>query len=64
MQYMKKVLFWFGISFLFIGCMGPDRSGELVVIDAGHGGHDSGAYRGGKKRKILYCKLQKDCIKR
>ena len=63
MQYMKKVLFWFGISFLFIGCMGPDRSGELVVIDAGHGGHDSGAYSGGKKEKDLVLQITKRLYK-
>jgi len=58
-QVMKKVLLWLGISFLLIGCMGPDRSNDLVVIDAGHGGHDSGAYSGGKKEKDLVLQITK-----
>ena len=39
--------------------MGPDRSANLVVIDAGHGGHDSGAYSGGKKEKDLVLQITK-----
>jgi N-acetylmuramoyl-L-alanine amidase len=43
--------------------MGPDRSSELVVIDAGHGGHDSGAYSGGKKEKDLVLQITKKLYK-
>lgn len=63
MQVMKKVLFLLGLSFLFIGCMGPDRSNDLVVIDAGHGGHDSGAYSGGKKEKDIVLQITKRLYK-
>ena len=61
---MKKVLFWLGLAFLFVGCVGgPDRSNDLVVIDAGHGGHDSGAYSGGKKEKDLVLEITKKLYK-
>jgi N-acetylmuramoyl-L-alanine amidase len=32
---------------------------DLVVIDAGHGGHDSGAVGGGKKEKVLVLQIAK-----
>ena len=32
---------------------------ELIVIDAGHGGHDTGAIGGGKKEKDLVLKIAK-----
>jgi len=51
------------LSFVFVGCMGPDRSNELVVIDAGHGGHDTGAYSGGKKEKDLVLQITKRVYK-
>ena len=38
-------------------CMGPDRSHRLVVIDAGHGGHDCGAQCGGKQEKEVVMQL-------
>jgi len=46
---------------LILGCGGPsvDRSDSLVVIDAGHGGHDTGATSGGKQEKDLVLKLTK-----
>jgi len=37
--------------FLLSGCMGPDRSSRLVVIDAGHGGLDCGAKCEGELEK-------------
>jgi N-acetylmuramoyl-L-alanine amidase len=39
------------------GCMGPDRSHRLVVIDAGHGGHDCGAQCGGRQEKDAVLQL-------
>ena len=35
------------------------RGGERIVIDAGHGGHDSGAVGGGKREKDLVLKIAK-----
>jgi len=58
-----KVLVVVLLSFFFVGCGGPDRSSELVVIDAGHGGHDSGAYSGGKKEKDLVLQITKRLYK-
>jgi N-acetylmuramoyl-L-alanine amidase len=34
-------------------------SGELIVIDAGHGGHDTGAIGGGKQEKDLVLQIAK-----
>ncbi len=34
-------------------------TGEVIVIDAGHGGHDSGAVAGGKKEKDLVLQIAK-----
>ena len=47
------------ILFMLNGCMGPDRSNRLVVIDAGHGGHDCGAQCGGKQEKDLVLQIVK-----
>ena len=60
---IKKILLVLIGSFLTVGCMGPDRSSDLVVIDAGHGGHDSGAYSGGKKEKDLVLQITKKLYK-
>ena len=57
---MKKIIFWLAVSFLFVGCAGgPDRSGSLIVIDAGHGGGDCGALCGGKQEKDLVLQITK-----
>jgi len=58
---VKKVFVWLGISLLFVGCMGPgsNRSDSLIVIDAGHGGHDSGALCAGKMEKDLVLQITK-----
>jgi len=39
---MIKLIVGFSTLLLLLGCGGPDvdRSDSLVVIDAGHGGHD------------------------
>ncbi len=60
----KKVLFTIAVAFLLAGCAGgPDRSNDLIVIDAGHGGHDTGAYSGGKKEKDLVLQITKRLYK-
>jgi len=56
---MKKIIFYLVALFFVVGCGGPDRSDSLVVIDAGHGGHDSGAVAGGKQEKDLVLKITK-----
>jgi len=49
---------WFTLALLVLtACTGPDRSHRLVVIDAGHGGHDCGAQCGGKQEKELVLQL-------
>jgi len=63
MRYIKYSLLFFLTAFFLAGCMGPDRSNELVVIDAGHGGHDSGAFSGGKKEKDLVLQITKKLYK-
>ncbi len=44
-----------------VGCMGPnvDRSGSVVVLDAGHGGHDTGALGADKREKDLVLQVTK-----
>ena len=37
----------------------PRGKGELIVIDAGHGGHDTGAIGGGKREKDLVLQIAK-----
>ncbi len=39
--------------------MPQSHKSELIVIDAGHGGHDSGAVGGGKKEKDLVLQIAK-----
>ncbi len=56
---IKKILFGFAALLLIAGCGGPDRSADLIVLDAGHGGHDSGAFSGGKKEKDLVLQITK-----
>jgi len=56
---MKKIVFYLVVLLLAVGCGGPDRSDSLVVIDAGHGGHDSGAVSEGEQEKDLVLKITK-----
>lgn len=42
---------------LLDGCTDPKRTNRLVVIDAGHGGHDCGAQCGGKQEKALVLQI-------
>jgi len=61
----KKVILYVGMAFLLVGCFGPsvDRSDRVVVIDAGHGGHDSGALGGTKREKDLVLQITKKLYK-
>ncbi len=60
---MKKIVFYVVALLLIVGCGGPDRSDDLIVIDAGHGGHDSGARAGGKQEKDLVLKITRKLYK-
>ena len=62
---MKNALLSLGVFFLLVGCGGPsvDRSDSVVVIDAGHGGHDSGAVEANKKEKDLVLQITKKLYK-
>jgi N-acetylmuramoyl-L-alanine amidase len=60
---MIKILFSIVALFMLAGCVGPDRSDTLVVIDAGHGGHDTGALSGGKREKDLVLMISKKLYK-
>lgn len=61
------IRFIVGLSALLIlsGCGGPsvDRSNSLVVIDAGHGGHDSGATCAGKQEKDIVLSITRKLYK-
>ena len=56
---MKRVVFYVVAAFFMAGCVGPDRSNTLVVIDAGHGGGDCGALCAGKQEKDLVLQITK-----
>jgi N-acetylmuramoyl-L-alanine amidase len=64
MRSIKKILAGFSVLLLLVGCVGPDRSDTLIVIDAGHGGYDCGALCEGQQEKDLVLqisrKLQKE----
>ncbi len=63
----KSIAIGLGMLVLLAGCggdsIGVDRSDSLVVIDAGHGGHDSGAVNSGKKEKDLVLKITQKLYK-
>jgi N-acetylmuramoyl-L-alanine amidase len=59
MNYIIKIVTLFAMSLLLVSCGGPDRSDSLIVIDAGHGGHDSGAVSQGKQEKALVLQITK-----
>ena len=63
MHYLKHFLLGITALFMVTGCVGPDRSDDLVVIDAGHGGHDCGAQCGGKQEKELVLQITKQLQK-
>lgn len=63
---MLKVIYGLSMIFLLIGCggSGVDRSNSLIVIDAGHGGHDSGAIGAGRYEKDLVLQIAKKTAKK
>ena len=58
---MIKNVLCIGFVFFLTGCLGPsvDRSGSVIVIDAGHGGHDTGALGADRKEKDLVLQIAK-----
>ncbi|NOR55285.1 MAG: N-acetylmuramoyl-L-alanine amidase [Sulfurovum sp.] len=60
-----KVLWAVAALFFVTGCIGPgvDRSDLVVVIDAGHGGDDSGATAGNRYEKDLVLQITKKLYK-
>ncbi|AKF24539.1 N-acetylmuramoyl-L-alanine amidase [Sulfurovum lithotrophicum] len=63
MRYIKYFLLGILLVLIVTGCVGPDRSDDLVVIDAGHGGHDCGALCAGKQEKDLVLQITKKLAK-
>jgi len=63
MYYFKYMIIGLFALFLFNGCGGPDRSDSLIVIDAGHGGHDCGALCAGKREKDLVLEITRRLAK-
>ena len=63
---MKNILFGLSTLFVLVGCGGPsvDRSDSFIVIDAGHGGHDSGAIGAGLYEKNLVLQIAKRTAKK
>jgi len=57
---MIKIVLSLSFVFSMIGCSQPtNHSGNIIVIDAGHGGHDTGAIAGGKKEKDLVLEVSR-----
>ncbi len=58
---MKRYLTVLAAAWFLVGCggMGVDRSDDLIVIDAGHGGHDGGAVCAGKCEKDAVLQIVK-----
>jgi len=59
---VKKYLRVLAAAWFLAGCsgVGVDRSDDLVVIDAGHGGHDGGAVCAGKCEKDAVLQIVKE----
>jgi len=62
---MKKIIFYVLALGILVGCMGPgvDRSDSVVVLDAGHGGYDTGALGADKREKDLVLQITKKLYK-
>jgi len=57
-----KYVFFTALALFLMGCSGSsniDYSDSLIVIDAGHGGHDSGAIAAGSYEKDVVLKIAK-----
>ncbi|KYJ87423.1 N-acetylmuramoyl-L-alanine amidase family protein [Sulfurovum riftiae] len=63
MRYIRYFLTGMTALFVLSGCGGPSRSDSLVVIDAGHGGHDCGAQCDGKQEKELVLQITQQLAK-
>ncbi len=61
-----KQVFLMASVLLLVSCGGPsvDRSDSLIVIDAGHGGHDGGATVQGKREKDVVLQIAKITAKK
>lgn len=62
---MNKIILTVALVLMLVSCDTPsvDNRDSLIVIDAGHGGHDSGAVAGGKKEKDLVLQITKKLYK-
>jgi len=62
---MIKIVLSIGFIFILTGCLDPnvDRSGSVIVLDAGHGGHDTGATESGKREKDLVLQITQKLYK-
>jgi N-acetylmuramoyl-L-alanine amidase len=58
---IKNRLYSLALVMILAGCAGSnvDRSNSVVVIDAGHGGHDTGAIGDNKREKDLVLQITK-----
>lgn len=58
---MNKIILAIASLLILVGCgmLSFGGDGSLIVIDAGHGGHDSGAVAGGKQEKDLVLQITK-----
>ena len=55
---INKIIVFTVLLFL-MACGGPDRSDNIIVIDAGHGGDDPGAVAEGKLEKDIVLQISK-----
>jgi len=62
---MKNIVWCVLALGMLTGCMGPgvDRSDSVIVLDAGHGGHDTGALGADKREKDLVLQITKKLYK-
>jgi len=63
MKYGKYFLIGVMALWMLGGCGEPNRSDALIVIDAGHGGHDCGALCAGKQEKDIVLQITKRLAK-